>query len=124
MAITPKRSNPFLLRILFCGYILVPLVLWILPANFFDDTGLVVCVSRLLLNTECYARGLTRAVQHALHGEFSRAFVYNNLVVVVLPLLIAIWIRDVRKLYRRLRLNNGGEKSNINSTAVQEFHQP
>jgi hypothetical protein len=124
MAITPKRSNPFLLRILFCGYILVPLVLWVLPANFFDDNGVVVCVSKWLLNMECYACGLTRAVQHALHGEFSVAFAYNKLVVVVLPLLIAVWVRDVRKLYRRMRLNKVDDKSNINSTAVQEFHQP
>lgn len=99
MTIIPKRFKPFYLRVLFCGYILVPLVLWVLPANFFDDTGVVVCVSRLLLDVECYACGLTRAVQHAMHLDFAVAYAFNKLVVVVLPLLIAIWVRDVRKLY-------------------------
>jgi len=102
MAITPKRSNPFLLRILLCGYILVPMVLWVLPANFFDQTGLVVCVSRWLLDSECYACGLTRAVQHAMHLDFAVAYALNPLVVLVLPLLMALWLRDVRKLYFRL----------------------
>ena len=102
MAITPKRSNPFFLRILFCGYILVPLVLWVLPANFFDQTGVVVCVSRWLLDSECYACGLTRAVQHAMHLDFAVAYAFNPLVVFVLPLLMTLWLRDVRKLYLRL----------------------
>lgn len=123
MAIIPKRSNPHFLRILFCGYILVPLLLWVLPANFFDDTGVVFCVSRLLLNTECYACGLTRAVQHAMHGEFSAAFAFNKLVVLVLPLLIALWVRDVRKLYRRIRLGDRGDGSDVSSAVGPAPHQ-
>jgi len=78
------------------------MVLWVLPANFFDQTGLVVCVSRWLLDSECYACGLTRAVQHAMHLDFAVAYALNPLVVLVLPLLMALWLRDVRKLYFRL----------------------
>lgn len=74
----------------------LPVVLWILPANYFDE-GQSVCVSRLLFDVECYACGLTRAVMHALHLDFSEAFYYNPLVVVVLPLLTLLWWIWVRK---------------------------
>lgn len=62
-----------------------------LPANFFDDHGVVFCLSRWLLGIECYACGLTRAVQHAIHLDFKVAYEFNKLVVIVLPLLIFVW---------------------------------
>jgi hypothetical protein len=74
----------------------LPVVLWLLPATYFDE-GQAVCVSRLLFDVECYACGLTRAVMHALHLDFSEAFYYNPLVVVVLPLLILLWSIWVRQ---------------------------
>jgi hypothetical protein len=74
----------------------LPVVLWLLPATYFDE-GQAVCVSRLLFDVECYACGLTRAVMHALHLDFSEAFYYNPLFVVVLPLLILLWSIWVRQ---------------------------
>lgn len=79
----------------------LPIALWLLPANFFDD-GQSVCVSRLLFDVECYACGLTRAVMHLMHFDFAEAFYYNSLVVVVLPLLILLWGIWVRQDLRTL----------------------
>ncbi|MEQ8706814.1 MAG: DUF2752 domain-containing protein [Phaeodactylibacter sp.] len=81
----------------------LPIVLWILPADFFDD-GQSVCVSRLLFDVECYACGLTRAVMHLMHLDFAEAFYYNTLVVVVMPLLILLWGIWVRQDLRTLGL--------------------
>lgn len=41
----------------------VGITLFILPADFFD-TGSSICLSVVLFNKQCYACGLTRAVQH------------------------------------------------------------
>jgi hypothetical protein len=38
-----------------------------------------------------------------MHLEFAQAFAFNRLVVIVLPLLLAIWVKDVRRLYRLVR---------------------
>ena len=97
-----KPYKGLIRRLLLVGYLLVPLVLWVLPANFFDE-GEVVCLSRIVFDVECYACGLTRAVQHAMHLEFAQAFAFNRLVVIVLPLLLVIWVKDVRRLYRLVR---------------------
>ena len=51
------------------GLLLIPLVLIALPADFFD-TGQSICLSVVLLDTECYGCGMTRAIQHLVHLDF------------------------------------------------------
>lgn len=79
----------------------LPVVLWALPADYFDE-GQSVCVSRLLLDVACYACGLTRAVMHLMHFDVQTAFFFNPLVFVVMPLLIWLWakwlLQDIRAL--------------------------
>ncbi len=58
-----------------------------LPADHFDE-GESICISVLLANTECYACGMTRGIQHLIHGDFTRAWEYNKLAFIVLPLSI------------------------------------
>lgn len=79
--------------------VFVPLVLIILPADFFDQ-GPTICVSKLLTEAECPGCGITRATQHALHLDFSNAWNYNKLFVVVTPLLIWLYIAEVIESYK------------------------
>ncbi len=74
--------------------IIIPVVLLILPANVFDD-GQSICLSMLLLDIECYACGLTRASQHFIHFDFQTAMEYNKLVVIVVPLLSLLWLKEI-----------------------------
>jgi len=89
-------------KILIGGLIAVPVVLLILPSDFFD-TGQAVCLSVLLLDIECLGCGITRAVQHAIHFEFETAWTYNKLIIVVLPVLIFIWIKTIYQLYIKIK---------------------
>ncbi len=70
--------------------VLFPLLLRLLPADFFDD-GPTLCPSKRFLDLECPGCGLTRATQHFLHGEWEVALDYNPLVVVVVPILAFLW---------------------------------
>jgi len=79
-------------------------VLLILPADFFDD-GESMCLSVILLDTECPACGMTRAIQHLLHFNFETASQYNKLAFIVLPILIVVWVIEVRKSYLSLKAN-------------------
>lgn len=80
----------------------MPLVLLVLPADFFDS-GQSICLSVLLLDTTCYGCGITRAVQHFIHFDFATAWEYNKLVVAVVPLLIYVWGDEVLRLWKKLK---------------------
>lgn len=79
--------------------IFTPIVLLILPANFFDD-GESVCLSQVFFKMECYACGLTRACMHLIHFEFEEAYAYHMLSFIILPLVGLIWIKWGIKEYR------------------------
>ena len=71
---------------------MAPLVLILLPADFFDH-GPSVCPSRLLLDLSCPGCGITRGIMHLIHFEFSLAWEYNKLSYIVLPVLFLIWLK-------------------------------
>lgn len=89
-------------------YVLLPLVLLILPASYFDDGG-SICLSVLLFNKECYACGMTRSIMHLIHLDFTEAVYFNPIGFLVFPLLTYIWIKYFLKnwhRYNKARLNS------------------
>jgi hypothetical protein len=88
--------------IIISGLLLVPLVLIILPADFFD-TGQSVCLSVLLFEQTCYGCGMTRAIQHLLHLEYDIACSFNKLSVIVLPLLVFVWFGELKSRFNQIR---------------------
>ena len=88
----------YFFRFYFTFLIVMPLVLIILPSTFFDN-GDSICLSVLFFDSECYACGMTRSIQHLIHLEFTDAFHFNRLSVIVLPLLIISYIKEFRRVY-------------------------
>lgn len=86
----------------FIVIVCVPLLLIILPANFFDN-GQSICLSILFFDQECYACGLTRGIMHLIHFQFEDAWDYNMLSFIVLPLLIVIWFEQLNRERKVLR---------------------
>jgi hypothetical protein len=78
--------------------ILFPIILFILPPDYFDN-GQSICASVLLFDIECYGCGMTRAVMHFIHFEFTKAIEYNKLVLLVFPLLTLLWLKMIFYLF-------------------------
>ena len=71
--------------------------LLILPANYFD-TGRATCMSVILFDMECYGCGMTRAIQHLLHLDFQKAYEFNKLSFIVLPLSVFMISWELKKV--------------------------
>ncbi|MDQ4140428.1 MAG: DUF2752 domain-containing protein [Bacteroidota bacterium] len=106
MAITQKnwisKNSRILSYVKISGYILIPIILLLLPADQFD-TGTSLCLSKLLLHTECYGCGMMRAIMHLIHFDFSAAFHFNKLSFIVFPLLSYLWGQSFLKEVARHR---------------------
>lgn len=81
-----KRLEPVWLFAL----LIFPIVLWILPPDFFDE-GPAVCPSRVFFDIECFGCGMTRAVMHLHHFDYEEAFYYNYGVLLIYPALVIVW---------------------------------
>ena len=85
--------------------VLLPIVLLILPGNYFDDKQ-SMCFSMLLFDVNCYGCGLTRACQHLIHFQFEDAYAYNVLSFIAFPMLAIVWVQwflKELKMFNRLR---------------------
>ena len=93
-------------RILYKIYLwlllIAPVVLLLLPIDFFDG-GQSICVSTLLFDQECYGCGITRGVHHLIHLDFNAADEYNKLSFLVLPVMIYIWVMELWRIRRILK---------------------
>ncbi len=77
---------------------LIGVTLLILPANYFNE-GQAMCMSVILLDKQCYACGMTRAVQHLIHLDFAAAAEYNKLAFIVVPLGIYMVTTEIYKRF-------------------------
>ena len=82
--------------------IVTPIVLLLLPANFFDN-GESICLSKVLLDMECYACGLTRSIMHLIHFEFEKAYEYHMLSFIIFPMLCVVWIQWFLKEFKAFK---------------------
>jgi hypothetical protein len=56
-----------------------------------------LCLFKNLFGIECYGCGITKAVIASIQLDFVRAFNYNKLIVLVMPLMIYLWGKEVIK---------------------------
>lgn len=92
--INKKKKGYFVVGVLAA----VGLTLLMLPASYFDE-GQSMCLSVILLDKQCYACGMTRAVQHIIHFDFAAAAEYNKLAFMVVPLGIYMVASEIYKRF-------------------------
>jgi len=97
-----KKITLSIFRILDFAVVFIPVILIILPVNYFDS-GQTICLSQLVLKRQCPGCGITRAIQHAIHLEFKTAFEFNKLVVIVLPLLIYLYFVHLKEMTNQIK---------------------
>jgi hypothetical protein len=80
------------------GLLLLPFVLYFIPLEWLKNQH-SICLFKNITGHECYGCGITRAILSAIHFQFANAFMYNKLFLIVLPLLIYIWVKNLVNLW-------------------------
>ena len=87
-------------RIYLIVLVIIPIILLLLPGDYFDN-GESLCLSVILLEKECYACGMTRAIQHLIHLDFNLAWNYNKLSFIVLPLILIAYPKEIKRVFSK-----------------------
>jgi hypothetical protein len=95
--------------IVLTALLVIPVVLFFLPATYFDQ-GETLCPSKRFLDIECLGCGLTRGVQHFIHFDFETAWEFNKLTFLIVPLGVIYWVYVLRKTYLDLKEQISKEK--------------
>lgn len=82
----------------------IPLVLVCLPFDYFDTGQSISVFAWFGVQDYIHSTGMTRAVMHLIHFDFSGAWDYNKLSFIVLPLLIYVWVDYFIKTLRSKKL--------------------
>lgn len=73
----------------------VPIVWASVPISFLERAPQVCLWRRMGLY--CWGCGMTRAIASTLRGDWTRAWDYNHLSLIVVPLLTYLWFKELRR---------------------------
>ncbi len=96
------KSKRISLAILF---VLTMVFLWSVFSTPAYKTIITICPVKNLTGYSCPGCGLGRSIVFAAHGDFSHAFYYHPLWIVVLPLMTAFGMYHFTALITNKRLN-------------------
>lgn len=87
----------------------VALVVALFPMESMDE-GSTLCLWTNLTGKNCYGCGISRAIIYFFRGDFTTAFHYNRLVILVAPLLLFYWLKQLllssKNIYKALKIEH------------------
>ena len=86
-----------------CVLFLLPFLLSFLSLDKLESKH-SICLFKNLFGIECYGCGITKAVIASIQLDFIRAFNYNKLIIIVMPLMIYLWIKEIIKSINVLKI--------------------
>jgi len=88
-----------------CMLFSLPFILSILSLDKLEGEH-SICLFKNLFGIECYGCGITKAVIASVQLDFVRAFKYNKLIVIVMPLMVYLWAKEIVQCIKTLKKCN------------------
>lgn len=85
----------------FFGLLLIPILLWLIPFEYASQLH-TICIFKNITGTDCYGCGIMRAIIASVQFKWTLAYHYNALIIIVFPLLIALWIKSILKNFQTI----------------------
>ncbi len=92
------------------GFLAFPILLYFVPVIWLNKQQ-SICLFKTFFDIECYGCGITRAILSAIQLDFESAYVYNHLVVVVLPIFIYIWVKMIIDIIKQIKQKSSKKMS-------------
>jgi len=77
-----------------CVIFLLPFILSMVSLDKLEGKH-SICLIKNLFGVECYGCGITKAVIACVQFDFIRAFNYNKLIVIVMPLIVYLGVKEI-----------------------------
>ena len=87
--------------ILLFVYIILPLILLFIPLEWLNKQH-SICLIKNIFGIECFGCGITRAIISGIQLDFIKAFEYNKMIIIVLPLFIYEWFKKLKLIYKKV----------------------
>ncbi|MBN1444997.1 MAG: DUF2752 domain-containing protein [Candidatus Omnitrophica bacterium] len=100
------KRELLLLKIFFV-YILIPVLLFAMPVSTIEGFP-SICLYKNIFGKDCPGCGMTRAVLSLLHLHFAEAFAFNRMIVIVFPLIVFLFFKNLIKNVKQL-INSPGK---------------
>jgi hypothetical protein len=87
-------------NVLLFAYIALPFLLYFIPLEWLNKQK-TICLVKNFFGVECPGCGITRAMISAVQLDFIKAIDYNKIIVVVLPILVFVWFKNIILIYNK-----------------------
>lgn len=94
-----KFTN-FRTKLLVFLYIVFPIVLFMVPLDWLQKQP-TICFVKNIFGVNCFGCGITKAVISGVQLNFTKAFEYNKMVIIVLPMLMYVWFNHLKSLVQK-----------------------
>jgi len=91
-----------------CVFFLLPFLLSMVSLDNLESKR-SICLIKNLFGVECYGCGITKAIIASIQLDFVRAFNYNKLIVIVMPLIVYLSVKEIFKSIKTLKMNKTHE---------------
>ncbi|MDR1543360.1 MAG: DUF2752 domain-containing protein [Prevotellaceae bacterium] len=92
-----QKYGQYVQRIYFVGLLILPIFLFFVPIDWLSRQH-SICLIKNILGIECWGCGITKSVICAVQFDYVAAFQYNKLIIIVFPILVYVWIKQIIKI--------------------------
>jgi hypothetical protein len=93
-------KNRFTIKLILL--ILFPLFVYLIPLSSIENSH-SICLFKNIFDFNCLGCGITRAILSAIHFDFDKAFQYNKLFIIVLPILCFLYLKNLSKAIIKIK---------------------
>lgn len=87
-------------------YVFIPLAMFSIPLSTIESIP-SICLYKNIFGRECPGCGMTRAALSLLHLHFEDAFAFNRMIVIVFPLILFLFFKNLISDVKQLKNSAG-----------------